>query len=391
MLIEIFLALIIGIIFGTLSGLIPGIHINLIGVLLISLTASIYLNPIYTIVFITAMAITHTFVDFIPSIFLGCPDTDTELSVLPGHELLKTKRGYEAIYLSNKGSVIAIFILVAILIPSLLLIPKIYPIIKPLIPYLLILIVTIMILTEKRKLNALLVFFITGILGLALNTLEINQPLLPLLTGLFGASNIILSMKNKTIIPEQIITKSKLSIKRPLIGALIFAPICSFTPGVGSGQAAIIANTIIKNSRKQFLVLTGIINTLVMAFSFLSLYLINKTRTGAAATIQTIMPALQPSHLILILTTIIITTPIAHKITDNLAKKISRGFTKINYRLLSYTTLTILTLLTLTISGPKGIFVLTISTLTGIYSISLKTKRTNMMGCLILPTIIWLI
>ena len=30
-----------------------------------------------------------TFIDFIPSIFLGCPDTDTELSILPGHELLK--------------------------------------------------------------------------------------------------------------------------------------------------------------------------------------------------------------------------------------------------------------------------------------------------------------
>ena len=31
------------------------------------------------------MAITHTFVDFIPSVFLGCPDTDTELSI--GHKI----------------------------------------------------------------------------------------------------------------------------------------------------------------------------------------------------------------------------------------------------------------------------------------------------------------
>ncbi|MCH7770430.1 MAG: tripartite tricarboxylate transporter permease [Bacteroidetes bacterium] len=97
MLIEILLALIVGILTGTTTGLIPGIHINLIGVFIVSLSASLFLsiNPIYLAVFIVSMAITHTFVDFIPSIFLGCPDTDTELSVLPGHELLKKGQGYE--------------------------------------------------------------------------------------------------------------------------------------------------------------------------------------------------------------------------------------------------------------------------------------------------------
>ncbi|GAI25766.1 unnamed protein product [marine sediment metagenome] len=95
MLIEILIFLILGILFGTFTGLIPGIHINLVGVFLISLAASFlsFLNPIYFVVFITSMAITHTFVDFIPSIFLGCPDTDTELSILPGQSIyfLETK------------------------------------------------------------------------------------------------------------------------------------------------------------------------------------------------------------------------------------------------------------------------------------------------------------
>ena len=94
MLIEIILFIFLGIIFGTFTGLIPGIHINLVGVSLVALSASLLspVNPIYLVVFIVSMAIIHTFIDFIPSIFLGCPDTDTELSVLPGHELLKKGR-----------------------------------------------------------------------------------------------------------------------------------------------------------------------------------------------------------------------------------------------------------------------------------------------------------
>ena len=101
MLIEIFVGILIGLLVGTITGLIPGIHINLVGVFLLSLSTSLFfsINPIYMVFFIVFVAITHTFVDFIPSVFLGCPDTDTELSVLPGHQLLKSGQGQEALCL----------------------------------------------------------------------------------------------------------------------------------------------------------------------------------------------------------------------------------------------------------------------------------------------------
>ena len=168
MLIEILLFLFFGIFAGTVTGLIPGIHINLVGILIISLSATTlgFLDPIYFIVFITATAITHTFVDFIPSIFLGCPDTDTELSILPGHELLKKGRGYEAVLLTCYGSLAAVFLLIIIVIPSIIIIPKIYDFVKLLTPYLLILVSVILISLERKKFKALLAFFLAGLLGL---------------------------------------------------------------------------------------------------------------------------------------------------------------------------------------------------------------------------------
>ena len=127
MLIEILIFLVLGITAGVFTGLTPGIHSNLIGVFIISISATLLLNlqPIYLVVFISSMAIAHTFLDFIPSIFLGCPDTDTELSVLPGHELLKKGQGYEAIALTAYGSLAAVIILIFVAFPSIIFLNKI--------------------------------------------------------------------------------------------------------------------------------------------------------------------------------------------------------------------------------------------------------------------------
>jgi putative membrane protein len=408
MLIELIIALLLGCTIGTFTGLIPGIHINLIGIFLVSLSVSLFssINPIYFVVFISSMAITHTFIDFIPSVFLGCPDTDTELSVLPGHKLLKQGLGYEAIILTCYGSLAAIFVLILISFPSILIISKIYNLTKTLIPYLLIIVSILLISMERKKSVALFVFLISGFLGLCvLNLSSINQPLLPLLTGLFGSSILIMSIKNKTHIPEQKITKPKTNLSKPIFGALIASPLCSFLPGLGSGQAAIIGNTIsnrklkifgsskkksrIENDKKEFLVLLGATNTLVMGFSFISFYIISKTRTGAAVAIQQIIGELSSQILILILMIVFVSGIISFFLTIFLAKIFSQKITNINYTILSSATLIFLAIIVFLMSGFLGLAVLIASTFTGIYCISLGVRRTNMMGCLLIPTIVF--
>lgn len=392
MLLQILLVILLGIFFGTLTGLIPGIHINLVGIFLVSLSVTLLskIPVIYLAVFITAMAITHTFLDFIPSIFLGCPDTDTELSILPGHELLKKGHGYKAIILTAYGSLAAVFILILLAYPASLAMEKLYALLmkKYVMPFVLIAISLLLIFLEKKKLPALFIFLLTGALGLCVLNLEINQPLLPLLTGLFGGSMLLKSIKNKTQIPKQKITNPKTKLFKPLFGALLASPLCSFLPGLGSGQAAVIGNTIAKTNRKGFLVLLGATNTLVMGFSFISLYAISKTRTGAAVAIQQILGTISVKTLILIIAVVFITGIISFFLTKFLAKFFSKNINKINYTLLSYITLSILVIMVLLISGFLGLLVLAASTFTGFYCISFRVKRTQMMGCLIIPTII---
>ncbi len=396
MLLELILFCLLGILLGTITGLTPGIHINLIGTLLVSLSAGLIAKvPVLDLsVLIVAMAITHTFVDFIPSIFLGCPDTDTMLAILPGHQLLKKGRAYEAVSLTAYGGLVAVGLLLLILIPSINFVPKIYSVIKSAMPFILIGASLLLVIFEKRKIVALFVLIFTGALGLSvLNMPSLNQPLLPLLTGLFGSSMLVMSIKSKVEIPKQKITKPKnMKFLKPILGSLIASPLCSFLPGLGSGQAAIIGNKVAlikETNRKQFLILLGATNTLVMGFSFVSLYAISKTRTGAASALQQIIGNINLHTLTLIIIVASLASIAAFFVTLNLTKVFSKYIEKVNYSVLSVITLTILSIVVFAISGFLGLAVLIVSTFAGLYCISLGVRRTNMMGCLLIPTILF--
>lgn len=390
---EIILALILGIFTGTITGLIPGIHINLIAVILLTF---IFITPFpitVILVFITAMAITHTFMDFIPAIFLGAPDEDTGLGILPGHEFLLKGHGHQAIKLTTIGSTIAILSLIIIIPIFLFLVPKIYPFIERMLGLFLIWIATLLIFHEKEsRIKATIIFILAGFLGLASFNLNIQQPLLPLLTGLFGASTIINSIRTKTEIPPQKIEKltiKKKDLIKPTISTAIISPFCSFFPGLGSSQAAIIGSEIMgKLNKEQFLILLGSINTLVMSMSFVTLFLIQKSRTGAAATISQITQ-LSSINLTWILITIFLTAIIAIPLTLQISKLFAKNIHKIPYTKISIVILLLLTTITIFFSGFLGLLVFIIATILGLTAIEFQTRRSFLMGAILIPTILY--
>jgi len=164
MLFELLLALLLGVIAGVITGLIPGIHINLVSLLLVSISGYFlgFVHPLSLGVFIVAMAVTHTFLDIIPSVFLGAPDADTALAVLPGHKLLLEGRGYEAIKLATIGSLLCLLATIMV-IPFLLpFLPAVYGFLQPYIGWILLAVVIFMILKEsglRGKFWGVVVFF----------------------------------------------------------------------------------------------------------------------------------------------------------------------------------------------------------------------------------------
>ena len=391
--ITLIMSLLLGIITGTFTGLIPGIHINLVTLSILSLPFLTNLPITLLLIFITSMAITHTFLDFIPSIFLGAPDEDTGLGVLPGHELLIQGEGHRAVKLTLLGSTIAIISLIIIIPTFMIAMPKIYPFLQRMMAFLLIWIATFLTYSEKEsKTKAIIIFILAGFLGLASLNLNIQQPLLPLLTGLFGTSTIIHSIKSKTIIPKQDIGKldiNKREIIKPTLATILVSPICSFFPGLGSSQAAIIGSEITgKLNREQFLILLGSVNTLVMAISFVTLFLFQKSRTGAAFTMSQITQ-LSTTNLWTILTTILLSAIVAIPLTILISRTISKRIHKINYTKISYIILIFLIIIITYFSGILGLTTLTVATLLGLTAIEWQTRRSFLMGAILIPTIIF--
>ncbi|MBU0666076.1 MAG: tripartite tricarboxylate transporter permease [Nanoarchaeota archaeon] len=401
MLIEIILALLLGITAGTFTGIIPGIHINLVAAGLLALLSGAYFTgiaPIVLVVFVVAMAVTHTFIDFIPSIFLGAPEEDSFLAVLPGHQLLREGKGYEAVVMTLYGSLMALPIILIFSFVFIFFLDNVYDIIRVLLPYILIFVSLYLVFREQEWVLAGVVFVMAGFLGLFSFDLPVKNSLLPLLTGLFGTSALIVSLKTRIAIPKQKIKplrKIKLKFKDSLISvfaAAVSAPLCSFLPGLGAGQAAVIGSELSGNlgrDRRSFLFLVGAINTIVMALSFVTIFAIGRTRTGAAVAVQEILGEITVGGLFVILGTIVVTGFFAFFLGLQLAKVFSARINKINYRKLSIFVLGLLLIINLVLSNWIGLIILFTASALGVFCILSRVRRIQLMGALLLPTIVF--
>ncbi len=397
LLVHIILAIFIGIIAGTITGCIVGLHVNTVTLFLISISPVLLeiTTPLPISLFIIAMAVTQSFCDALPAIYLSAPDPDQVLNVLPGHRMLLQGQGHEALTLTVIGSLSSL-ILATALIPTLLITTNyILPYLNTSVPYLLIAASLILILREKRKLWALIFFLSAGTLGITTLNLPIRNPLFPLLSGLFGTSGLLISLFEKSVIPKQNITtpiiKKSIALKAILI-SLFSGTLVSLLPGMGSAQAAILGSSLTKNlGNKGFLIMVGGINTVNFIMSFISLYLINKARNGAIVAISQILPEFTTKHLIIATATVLIAGSIATFIAIYLSKFFAKNIYKLNYNKLCISVIIFIILMTIALSGPLGLLLLLTSTALGILPPIKGTGRNHLMGCLILPVILFFI
>ena len=402
MFLELLIAALLGILAGIVTGLIPGIHINLVSLLVVS--SSVYLLNIFSFtalgVFIISMAITHTFLDVLPAIFLGAPDADTALGVLPGHRLLLQGMGYEAVKLTVIGSLSSLILALFLFPLFIIIVPNIYEGIQPLIGYLLLIIATYMIFIEKGldgKFWAFTVFLMAGILGIMDLTMpNLSQPLFPMLSGLFGVSMLIVSLSNKVEIPKQRITDTikipRFENIRALIAGTFSGSFVSFFPGLGPAQAAILGSQIMgKLSTYSFLILIGSINTVNMAVSLVSLYTINKARNGAVLAIRELLTSIDLNTLIIFLAAILFAGGIAAFLALYLAKFFIKLVEKVNYSYLAISVIILITILVFYFSSWLGLLILVVATAIGIIPNIVNVKRSHSMGCLMLPVILFFI
>lgn len=421
------LSIFLGFLLGIISGLTPGIHVNNFALILVALS-SVFLElgfePFYIAVIILANSVTQTFIDIIPSIFLGAPEADTALAVLPGHALLMEGRGAEAVRLSAIGSAGAVVVALLMALPLGFFFRHVYGTIDAYIGWLLIFIVVLMIATEKGeviegqgslvhlkfKSYAVILFIISGLLGIfAFDNTDKMSPLvsfgepsilLPLLSGLFGASMLVLSLMTKSEIPpQQRPCRFTLPKKRIIRGMLTGSAAGSFVawlPGVSSAVGTIIARLLVREekdvgSSKEFMISLSGANTANAIFSLVALYIIHRTRSGAMVAIDQLVNVneWELSTILILLVVIIYISIISYYTTIYLGDRISGFLSRINYSKLCAAVLACLTLMVAVFTGWFGLVIFMISTPVGMISSFAKIRKTHAMGVILLPVIMY--
>jgi putative membrane protein len=399
MFLEILIAILCGVSCGVFTGLTPGIHINLIAVMLLSVSPLLlqYSHPIALAVFIIAMSVTHTFLDAIPSIFLGAPDSATALGVLPGHRYLLNGMGLMAVKLTLIGSFGAVLLSI-ILFPLFLPIVKYgYPLIKNYVGYFLIITAIFMILRDRKRLWAIFVFFLSGTLGLiVLNLPNFSNPLFPMLSGLFGISTLLISLNESQTLPVQkveqrIKLKPAITIKALLSGQFS-GFITAVLPGLGAATAAVISMQITRKlGDNGFMVLMGSIGTVNFILSMSTLWMLGKARNGSIIVVQELVEIINLKIIIIFLSATLIAGSISVFLVLKIGKLFSEFITKVNYQKLVIGIILFITFLVAIMTGWLGMIILIVSTAVGIIPAITKITRTHGMGCLLLPVILYFI
>ena len=395
MILEIIIGLILGILTGIITGLVPGIHVNLVATTLFALSPMLlkHFDPLILSVYIMALAVTHSFLDTIPSIYLGAPENENALAVLPGQKMLLQGEGYQAVKITILGTYIGLITAICLIPLFLLIASRLYPVLKPVLVYLLIALISFMLLKEKNKFWSIFLFFISGTLGMIVFSIpNLNEPLFPMLSGLFGVSGLLISFfENTKIVPQKITENIDLKPKeliKAISGSSIAVFFIQFFPGLGPAQGAVIANQLMRNLKdKAYLALIGAMGTMSVVFSLVTFYALNKAKDGTIVVMSKLMQIDLGSFLILIFV-FLVAGSVALFLTLFFAKLFSRMISKVNYKMLVLSIILLVALITFFINGFIGIIVLMTATAIGLIAPLKDIGRNHAMGCLILPVIL---
>ena len=385
-------ACVIGCFFGVITGLTPGVHVNT----LIPFMVIFPFSGLIGAVIIFSLAVTHTFLDFIPSCILGVPDEDTALSILPAHQLLLTGKGYEAIKLTVVGSLGA-YILSLILVPPMIsAIPFVYKMAYPYIGYILLFLVFVLVIFEKKLkkiLCAITIFLLSGMYGhilLSSPLLREDLILFPVFCGLFGMSTLSISIKNQGKIPPQFIdSRIRLKHYEIVINVLkggLAGILVSLFPGIGPAHATAVIS--IQTSPRQFLVAVSGVNTANAVYALVGLYTVQKCRSGVVIAVEKLIH-LEKSTLIILLSCGLIAAGFSSIAALALAQLFLKKLSALNYRKLMMLTCCLLIITVSIITGFTGILVMAVGCCIGILPVLLGVRRSHCMGVLLFPIMIY--
>ena len=282
-------ALFFGVFMGSLTGIIPGFHVNNVALILLALSPSLLalgipLSAVAGIIVSTGTV--HTFLNYIPSALMGAPDADQALSLLPGHRMLLSGNAARGVAWSARGSQLGLFLsLPLIVVARIAFGPELgwYDQLRTMLPFILLVISALLLATETTRLDwpewmqkmsrgmfgtdsrfagfftATAFFLLAGLFGWTIigpTSLPAKSPidmpgaslLLPGLAGLFGIANLLDIYATTSHLPPQK-ENWDLPPAKPLLVPCFWSGVAGASMGVLPGMTASQATVLVMGGR----------------------------------------------------------------------------------------------------------------------------------------------
>ncbi|HUL61772.1 MAG TPA: tripartite tricarboxylate transporter permease [Methanocella sp.] len=412
-----------GIAIGAIAGLLPGVHVNNTSALLLGLApamAASGVGPLYVAVAIVTSTVAQSFLDIVPSIFLGAPDDATVLAVMPGHRMLLDGRGIEAVRLSAAGSGLAIVASLLLILPLSLVFEFAYPVMWDHMALILAAISAFVILSNGRGSpfsdpaaivrigQGAFIFASASLLGVLSFAAEpalvpvigIAEPtvLLPLLSGLFGAPLLFLSASSEPEVPRQahhdFSLEGRQIGKAALMGTVAGAMV-SWFPAVSAGVATTVTSMFAQRDEdadRRYLIAVSGVNTANAIFSLVALYVIGRPRSGAVAAAQEVLGGtIGYDVFVFFLAVVCVSGVVSYLLTLAAGGWAAEAFSRVNYRYMNRGVLLFLGAMCLLMAGAAGLALFLVAAAVGMAAHLLNVKKTCLMGVLLVPCILYFV
>ena len=399
---------------GTFTGLVPGIHVNtlaammLAGFPLLSDLLSPFipseLMPVCISSCIMSASIVHSFVDYVPSVFIGAPDPDDVVSALPGHRLLLEGRGMAAVRSAAIGSCVGACASIALAVPlQLVLMSGLSDYLDSITAVVLIAVMVLMVLHEKEPKDVpwcILIIIISGLLGLICMDLGIPSDgiivggtlMFPMLTGLFGMPMMLQSLCNPVIEVQNDDCEYPVG-PVPGIKGVITGVLTGWFPGITSTTGAILSDSVTpEKSPEGFISMTASIGTSAAIIMLVTMSITGHGRSGTMIIIgdilgDSIIGTMNICFLLLLLTAAFAAF-LGYVSTILCGKLMSKVINSIDTLILNRACIILITALVLLMTGPFGLLILLVSTALGFLPVRVGVSRVYLTGCLLIPALL---
>ena len=399
---------------GSFSGLVPGIHVNTLAAVMLAsypaLEASLsgFLDPqsaaVAVCCCIMSASVVHSFLDFVPSVFVGAPDSEDCVSVLPGHRLLLQGKGMAAVRSAAVGSLVGTSAAILLALPlQWAMLSGAEDVLDRISPFMVAGAAVILLLSQFRKgagPAGIAAFLVSGALGAAVMWLPIPSEgilgegslMFPMLCGLFGVP-VLLTASSGGRPPPQKDDGNDPEVALAGLRGVAMGCVAGWFPGITATVGASVSACFMPENRPdRFIAVVASIGSVTAVLSLVTLSVSGGGRSGTALVIGEItggsVSGFASEPFLALLFSAAVGSLCGYVLTIKAGRAFASMASAVDQARISRIVLAVNVLLVLLLTGPFGLAVLAVASVTGFLPEKFGTDRTVLCGCLLLPVMV---